>query len=117
MPTTALDGPYTLDHETIDKVVAKTASGVFVIGNTGRDGKFYIDRVGRSDTNLRQELYDCIGTDSQFKVSRTKNPAEAFALECDVFHVIRPPMTIMHPEPPAGRVLRCRHCHALDVIK
>lgn len=117
MPTTTLDGPYSLDHETIDKKVPKGVCGVFAIGNTGQDGKFYIDRVGRSDKDLRQELYDCLGTDSQFKISRTKNSADAFFLECEIFHIIRPPMTIMHPEPPVGRVLRCRHCHALDVIK
>jgi len=111
MPTTTrLDGPHSLDHETIDKVVSKVARGVFVIGNTGRDGKFYIDRVGRSDTGLRQALYDCIGTDSQFKFQLFLNPADAYVLECDIFHDFRPPMTIRHPESPIGRGLRCRRC-------
>lgn len=113
MPDLKLDGPHPLDHETIDRVVAKAAVGVFVIGNTGQDSKFYIDRVGRSDTNLRQALYDCIGTDSQFKFRSFATPAEAFALECRIFHEIRPPMTIVHPEPPAGRPLNCPYCQAL----
>lgn len=114
MPTEGLVGPHQLDHETIDRFVAEASCGVFVIGNKGQDGKFYIDRVGRSDTNLRQGLYDCIGTDGAFKFQTFNAPKDAFTLECEIFHAIHPPMTIMHPEPPIGQKLRCPHCHALD---
>lgn len=116
MPTTGLAGPFRLDHGTIKKVVEKASCGVFVIGNLGRDGRFHIDRVGRSDRDLQQELFDCIGTDSHFKVGTFPSPSEAFRAECAIFHDFRPPMPIMHPEPPTGQVLRCHHCPALDHV-
>lgn len=116
MPTTGLAGPFPLHHETIRKVVGEASCGVFVIGSVGRDGKFHIDRVGRSDTDLRQELFDCLGTDSHFKFATFASPVEAFRTECAIFHEFRPPMPIMHPEPPAGQFVRCQHCPALDHV-
>ena len=54
--TTGLFGPYLLSNYEIHHNLVGDEIGVYVLGFTGKDGVFYIDRVGRSEKNLLQTL-------------------------------------------------------------
>jgi hypothetical protein len=67
MSKTGLQGPYPLSFDAIDSVVRATSAGVYALGHTDAQGRFAINHVGRSDSDLRARLLDCIGSEKLFK--------------------------------------------------
>jgi signal transduction histidine kinase len=61
MSKTGLQGPYPLSFDAIDTVVRSTSAGVYALGHTDAQGRFAINHVGRSDSDLRAKLLDCMG--------------------------------------------------------
>lgn len=105
-----LEGPYELSYECLESTLPRQTAGVFALGYVDPDGRFRVNRVGREDGDLRDYLRGLIGSSASFKFSLTGSAREAFDLECELFHRLRPPGNFMHPVRPPGSSWKCRHC-------
>ena len=56
MASLEMNGPYVFTSEKIDEVVTRTSFGNYALGYTKDDGAFIVKYIGRSDTDLNQEL-------------------------------------------------------------
>ena len=88
MATLNMEGPYTFDLYTINHKVTKKSAGNYALGHTGKDGKFYVNYVGRSDTNLHNRLVSQLTEHPhpEFKFSYTSSVLEAYEKECRNYH-------------------------------
>lgn len=107
---TGLEGPFSLAFDIIEHEVPRHMPGVYAIGYVDLDGWFRIEKVGRSDHDLRRALDDCIGTASHFKFLALPTADQAFAKECQIFHDFKPPGNRAHPDPPADSDRDCPRC-------
>lgn len=105
-----LNGPFDLTYDSLTAVLPKSASGVFAIGYVDGLDRFRVQRVGRAGADIREQLRTLIGSGNQFKYRLTMTEREAFEIECDLFHKLRPPSNISHPDRPRGSGWRCPHC-------
>jgi hypothetical protein len=97
MPSTGLDGPYTLSYLEIDKVVPKSTAGMFVLGRT-REAAFRVNLIGGHTANLHDTLYALVGKGhEQFKFLAMTDAREAWIKQCAIYHDFKPPGG--HPEP------------------
>jgi hypothetical protein len=102
MSKTGLQGPYPLSFDAIDSVVRATSAGVYALGHTDAQGRFAINHVGRSDSDLRARLLDCIGSEKLFKYGYSASAQTAFEKECQLFHDFSPPGNRLHPSRPTA---------------
>jgi hypothetical protein len=114
MASTNLEGPYRLMFEDVHAAVPAGAPGVFALGYSGRDGAFYVNYIGRADSDLRNRLLDFIGSDVAFKFKPSETAEEAFHRECEVFHMLRPPGNRVHPARARFTAWSCPRCRLLD---
>lgn len=112
---TGLVGPYALDFETIRSTLGPGVVGTYALGYMSPNNVFYINRVGRSDEDIRSTLLNLIGSDLLFKYRYTPTSRAAFELECELFHQFRPPGNFFHPVRPHGTNLQCGFC--LQVLR
>jgi hypothetical protein len=110
MPKTGLMGPYQLTFDGISSAVTRRSAGVYALGHTDADGKFHIQHIGRSDTDVCEKLRDYIGSNTKFKYGYLPSSKTAFEKECDLFHDFTPPGNRIHPDRPAGSNLECPRC-------
>ena len=110
MANAGLLGPYRLTFEEIQNTIPRVAPGAFALGHKSPDGRFYIDYVGRAETDIRGKLQSLIGSGSLFKYGCTPNAEAAFRKECELFHDFKPPGNRMHPDRPAGTSWECPRC-------
>jgi len=85
MPSTGLNGPYPLTHPEIRRVASRTSPGAYALGES-RNGTFYINYVGRSDSDIAARLSQHVGAYSQFKFGYFGSPKAAFEKECRLWH-------------------------------
>ena len=116
MPRTGLKGSYTLDNETIDKVVTRTSPGAYALGYV-KDNMFYVCYVGRSDTDINDRLKQHVGEKpkySKFKFDYFGSPKAAFEKECNLWHDFGGPEGSLdnksHPDRPDGSNWKCPRC-------
>ena len=109
MPLTGLLGPHSLTHEEVDAAVKKNVPGTFAVG-IERDGRFYILKVSRSDSDLNGRLHDHVKIYDVFKYIETETAAEAFSRECQLYHDFMPRDNDYHPKCPEGMELKCPIC-------
>jgi len=122
MPLTGLKGPYTLDNETINRVITRTSPGTYVlccayishtftICNLDLDIVYY---VGRSDNDVKGELKDHVGKYPRFKFDYFDSPKVAFEKECNIWHDFGGSEGKMdnkaHPARPEGTDWKCPKC-------
>lgn len=107
---TNLDGPYRLTYDAICAALPEATPGVFALGYNGRGDVFYINYVGRSDSDVRKSLLDLIGSDLAFKYGLSSSAEEAFIRECELFHALRPPGNRVHPVRAASTNWACPSC-------
>jgi hypothetical protein len=107
---TGLTGPFALNFDNVVKAVGQLKPGVFAIGHMDRDDCFLVERVGRSDHDLRRALLESIGTAAAFKYLEMPSADQAFAKECLLFHDFKPPANQFHPEPPFDSERDCPRC-------
>lgn len=114
MPSTGLKGSYPLTANKIDEVVTKISSGVYALG-TLEGSTFYVEYVGRSDTDLNDRLKDHAdaGKYSHFKYDYF-TVKEAFEKECSLYHDFEPSGNKNHPDRPNGKNYRCPVCPIFD---
>jgi hypothetical protein len=110
MAKTGLRGPYNLTFDGIASAVTRQSAGVYVLGHTTDEGKFRIQYIGRSDTDVRETLRGYIGSNTSFKYGYYPTSKEAFLKECDLYHDFSPPGNKIHPDRPKGSSLECPRC-------
>lgn len=110
MKNSGLHGPFQLNFDDIETAVAERKPGVYALGTRDLQGRFAIMSIGRSDTDIKARLRECIGAGTHFKFDVFASEREAFEKECELFHEIRPPGNFIHPARPAGTTLRCPYC-------
>lgn len=107
---TVLSGPYDLTYDAVEKLLPRSGGGVFALGYVDGSDLFRVQRVGRAGSDLRAQLQALIGSGNKFKYKLTATEKEAFELECTLFHKLRPPSNISHPDRPRDSGWRCPHC-------
>jgi hypothetical protein len=110
MTKTGLMGPYRLDFDTIDAAITRSSAGVFALGHTSSDGKFYVNHVGRADTDVKGKVRNFIGSAALFKFRYLPNSKAAFERECELFHDLAPPGNRVHPGRAQGTSWECPRC-------
>lgn len=111
MAESGLFGSYPLTTEKINEVVTGVGPGAYALGYDSSDGKsFYIQRVGRSDTNLNKRLHDHVGNYKRFKYGYANTIEDAYYAECRLYHDFNPPDNFIHPDAPDGTNLSCHVC-------
>lgn len=105
-----LQGPYELTFDGIAVALPVALGGVFALGHVDAAGTFRVERVGRDDRDLRGCLQGLIGSSNRFKYAPAASAREAFEQECELFHRLRPPGNIIHPDRPKGSDWRCQVC-------
>ncbi len=85
-----MSGPYPLSHYSIDSNVPRNTAGVFVLGTiNGRGPLKVVEALGRSDSDLAQELKQHVGKAAGFLFQRAGSAVAAFQMECELYHQIR----------------------------
>ena len=105
-----MNGPHELTFDSLEKVLPKARTGIFTLGYLDREGRFRVQSVGRDDYDLRARLCELIGSSILFKFEVLPTAREAFERECELFHNLRPPSTVIHPSRPRGTDWHCPHC-------
>lgn len=108
-----MNGPFELKDEVVDAKLNKSwKNGNYAFGRINEKGSFLIDYIGRSDTNLCNEIKSR-KTDPKFKncthfeFSYAASEKEAFEKECTNYHEIKPPLNDIHPDKPNGKDYKC----------
>ena len=107
---TGLLGPYRLTFDGINGAIARRSAGVYALGRNDPSGNFQVKHVGRSDSDIREGLRECIGSDTMFKFSFFGSAQAAFEKECELFHEFSPPGNRIHPSRSKGTKWECPRC-------
>lgn len=110
MTETRLEGPFRLTVDEIDSAIGTKTAGTFAIGHVDHLGRFVVQHVGRSDSDVRAQLRNKIGAEPYFKHLCFETAKEAFEKECELFHAFQPPGNFLHPERPPGTDWKCPCC-------
>lgn len=111
MPSTGLHGPHGLTTATIDTVVKGVGPGAYALGRNTSTG-FYVDYVGRSDTDLNDRLKDWVTSKyTDFMYGFLPSAKDAFLKECQLYHDFGGGTQNLdndvHPARPQGTNLTC----------
>jgi hypothetical protein len=119
MPDLNMRGPYALNMRSVDDYVEKSCIGNYALGFLGDKGEFYIQYVGRSDTDLNARIKAHIGEKAStgndylfFKFSYSASAKEAYEKECINYHDFSR-YTLdneVHPDRPDNSNLNCPVC-------
>ncbi len=115
MASSGLKGPYALTDDMIDDEVTRTSAGAYALGKLSGD-TFYIEYVGRSDTDVNNRLHDHVGNYPKFKYDYFGSAKAAFEKECNLYHDFNPSDNKAHPARPNGANWKCpvADCDALE---
>ena len=115
MPSTGLNGPYSLTTAGVASAVTDNSSaGAYALGSVN-NGTFYIKYVGRSDTSVAARLQQHVSTPHlHFKFGYFPSPKAAFEKECDLYHDFSPEENKVHPARPANSNWSCPACRIFD---
>jgi hypothetical protein len=114
MPNSGLHGPRALTAKDIDDVVVGVGPGAYALGRSTPD-TFYIDYVGRSDSDLNARLKQWVGEKyTHFKYGFLPSSQDAFFKECHLFHDFGETNldNKVHPARPNGTNWTCPRCGA-----
>ena len=109
MPTSILDGPHPLCIKHLASRIRRKAPGTYLLSAT-RGGEIGPRRVERSDDDVAEQLKQHIGLYSHFAWAYASSPMAAYEMECEMYHVWRPPDNLKHPEKPTGVDWNCPVC-------
>ena len=118
MPSLGMSGPYVFTSTKIDEVVTRTSAGNYALGYTKDDGTYMVQYVGRSDTDLNQELKVRLSYKyKKFKYSYATSPKDAFEKECQNYHDFGGSVSLhnkYHPDRPDDTNWKCPICDVFD---
>ena len=115
MSKLSLTGPYRLTAAAIAEHVPIGVAGVFMVGELDGGIMVRATHLGRSDTDVAAELRALVGQAPGFLCQIATTAAEAFHLECALFHEVRR-LDLPHPVRPRGADLSCAICGALGAV-
>lgn len=104
-----MTGPFPLTNEEINKQITKTSPGNYAYGYV-KDDSFYVEYVGRADSDLNDRIKHGVGQYKRFKYSYAKNAKEAYEKECRNYHDFKPADNKIHPDKPDGTNYKCPVC-------
>jgi hypothetical protein len=117
MPATGLFGPHPLNKKDIDAAVRGVGPGTYVLGRS-HDSLYYVEWVGRSDTDLNSQLKNWVGSQyAHFKYGFFESATQAFFRECRLFHDFGGTAKLdnrVHPVRPEKTDWKCPFCNNLD---
>jgi hypothetical protein len=117
MASLEMQGAYDLTNGKIDELIANDCPGNYALGIISpKTGKFAVEYVGRSETDLNARLKEHVGKHSKFKFSLAASPKEAFEKVCKNFHDFGGSKKLrnnVHPTPSAGSGWKCPFCDKL----
>ena len=106
-----LSGPFSLDRDTITRMVSRVSEGVYVLSRNGTTAHY----VGRSDSNVRDRLLTYVGSGYRsFWYAYATSPRDAFYKECTLYHQFGGSSSLdnkVHPQRPAGSAWHCPVCN------
>ena len=119
MASLDMQGPYDFSSSEIDRVVTKTSPGNYGLGSSSEDRKtFYVRYVGRSDSNVNQELEARLTLRyAEFKFSYATSARLAFEKECRNYHDFGGSEELdnkVHPARPANSDWKCPVCNVFN---
>lgn len=108
-------GPYELTDAHVDGVVDYMSPGAFTMGfASAPNGSFMVRKVGRSDSDLRQQLKQEVGKYDKFMFCYSYSSVAAFEDECKLYHQFNPTDNSAHPIRPTGSSVNCPYCGIVD---
>jgi len=103
-----------LTKNEIQNVIRKKTAGNFALGYVDDQNIFIVQYIGRSDDDLRDELYKWVGNGySSFKFRVSNDPKFAFIKECKNYHEFGESNKLknnIHPKRKAGSDWLCPIC-------
>ena len=118
MVSLGMEGCYNFTSSEIDRVVTRTSPGNYALGHTKDDGTFIVEYVGRSDSNVNQELKARLDSKyKHFKYSYASSSKTAFEKECRNYHDFGGNKDLdneIHPGRPYGTNWSCPVCDIFD---
>jgi len=113
-----MEGSYNFTSSEIDRVVTRTSPGNYALGYTKDNDTFIVQYVGRSDSDVNQELKARLDSKyKRFKYSYATSPKAAFEKECHNYHDFGGKEELdneIHPSRPAGKDWKCPVCDVFD---
>lgn len=114
MARTGLLGPFALDSASIDRYVGNNI-GAYALGASNERGELAVRYVGRSDTDVNQQLKSWVGRYAQFEYRHFLSARAAFEKECRLFHDFGGTARLdnaAHPARPDSAGWTCPQCAA-----
>jgi hypothetical protein len=109
MAAPSLKGPYPLNSDSVSLTVTGNTAGAYIVGSN-RLGRFDPLYVGRSETDLVQQLLKHIGNYASFSYAYASSPRVAYQMECEMYHAWKPRDNFAHPAKPGDSNWQCPIC-------
>ncbi|HTC90167.1 MAG TPA: hypothetical protein VK686_17785 [Bryobacteraceae bacterium] len=103
-------GPFALNDRVIDQEVGAGLPGAYVLEESADLVNFSVAYVGRSDTNVNNQLHVHVGAYKRFRYQPCSSAQEAFEKESDLYHDFDPRDNPIHPQRPAATNWKCSRC-------
>src|ERR1700733_7335209 len=110
MAQNGLLGPFALTDRVIDQEVGQNRPGAYVLEDSADLVNFRVVYVGRSDTNLNNQLHVHVGSYKRFRYQHFASAQAAFEKECDLYHDFEPRQNPIPPQRPSGTQWKCPRC-------
>lgn len=112
-----LCGPFALTDFVIDREVAENLPGAFVLEDSANLVHFRVAYVGRSDTDVNNQLHVHVGCYKRFRFEYCSSDRAAFEKQCVLYHDFEPRDNPVHPQRPAGEDWTCPRCSMLSTFQ
>lgn len=109
MPVPPLNGPHSLSAKSIERTIRRKSAGAYVLSSL-EGGIASARLVGRSDDDVSTSLKEVIGLYSYFAFVYASSPKNAYEMECEVYHAMKPPENAKHPQKSADTRWVCPVC-------
>jgi hypothetical protein len=110
MAENGLNGPFALSDRVIDREVGQNSPGAYVLEESADLVNFRVVYVGRSDTNVNNQLHVHVGSYKRFLYQYCSFAQAAFEKECALYHDFKPPDNPIHPQRPSATRWKCPRC-------
>lgn len=114
MASLDMNGSYELTRAKVNEIVTRTSPGNYALGYK-IDKVFYVQYVGRSDTDVAERIKQHIGEGyERFMYSYASSAKAAFEKECINYHDFGGSQSLhnkIHPDRPAGTNWKCPLCN------
>jgi hypothetical protein len=110
MGQNGLRGPFALTDQVIDQEVRASQPGAYVLEESADLVNFRVVYVGRSDTDVNNQLHVHVGSYKRFLYEYCSSAEAAFEKECALYHDFEPRDNPIHPQRPAATKWKCPRC-------